>query len=189
MLGQVPLERPQGWPGPPVPSPHPPPQPCTWSLPGLEPPQAGLTPATVLGRASHRTWCALPQAEPPPLDTQIALGFGCRSLGEQVGEGGGPWPVAAELHRGIFPFGRPGNEHPSGLCHQGRGFHPSSLPGPSLDKASPQGTQRPAWGVLMDSARAPVWWAWPAGTKLPRKAAGWCRLSEDLCPQAHCLLS
>lgn len=28
-------------------------------------------------------------------------------------------------------------------------------------------------------ALAPVWWAWPAGTKLPRNAAGRCWLSED----------
>ena len=60
------------------------------------------------------------------------------------------------------------------MPRSGRGFHPRSLPRPLL-------MTKPALGLRGTEASlwAPVGWAWPAGTKLCRKAAGRCGLSME----------
>lgn len=60
------------------------------------------------------------------------------------------------------------------MPRSGRGFHPRSLPRPLLaTKPAPGlgGTEASSW--------APVGWAWPADSKLCRKAAGRCGLSTE----------
>lgn len=113
-------------------------------------------------------------------------GLGAAARGRGGVRGKGPALASASPPWNLLSSARSWSE----LC-QGRVG--ASIPKSSFwalgpyDQAGPSGAQKPVCRVLKASSPAPV--SGPS-TRLPGKAAGRCRLSEeDLCPRSHHFLS